>query len=212
MRHAERTENFALAECVETFIGKPFECDAKNDESDVAVFGARAGVGGKRSGEGGLQQGITRRGAQEKLFVSWQAGAVSEQHAQSNFAAARTISGEFGNDGSDRSFKIEQAALVENHRHGGCGNDLGERSEIEQARGGDLGRRRIVGETAKRLVGDEFSAKSDGERTAGENAGGDGLFENAESVAKALILRGEIAREERKTGFSIWQRQVQGTL
>jgi len=41
LSHAERTENFALAECVERFVGQAFEDDAQNDEADVAVFGAR---------------------------------------------------------------------------------------------------------------------------------------------------------------------------
>jgi hypothetical protein len=48
------------------------------------------------------------------------------------------------------------------------GDDFRERSEIEQARGRDLGRSRIVGEAAERFVGDEFSAESDASEQAGK--------------------------------------------
>ncbi len=48
MRHAQRTEDFALAKHVERFIGQPFKGDAENNKADVAVFGARAGSGGER--------------------------------------------------------------------------------------------------------------------------------------------------------------------
>jgi len=118
--------------------------------------------------------------------------------------------GEFRDDSSDWGFEIEQAALVEDHRHGGRGDDFSQRSEIEDTRGRDLGRSRIICETADSLVGDELSAEGDRERAGGEGAGGDGLFKDAESAAKAIILRGEIAHEKGKTRVSIGQRQVQG--
>ena len=60
-------------------------------------------------------------------------------------------------------FEIEQAALVEDHSHRGRGNDFSERGEIEEARGGDFGRRWIVGETAEGFAGYEFSVERDGE-------------------------------------------------
>ena len=56
MRHSERGEDFALAETVEGFIGEAFERDAEDDEPDVAVRGAGAGIGGQRHGEGGLEE------------------------------------------------------------------------------------------------------------------------------------------------------------
>jgi len=49
-------------------------------------------------------------------------------------------------------------------------------------------------------------------RALREGASGDGFFQDAERAAEAIILCGEIAREEGKTGFSIGQRQVQGYL
>ena len=139
---------------------------------------------------------------------------MREQHAHGDLAAARVIlgqlAGEFGDDSSDRGFEIEQAALVEIHRHGGRGDDFGQRSKIEDARGRDLGRSRIICEAAEGLVGDELSAECDRERAGGEGASGDGLFQQIERAPKPIILREEIAHEEGKTRLSIGQRQVQG--
>src|SRR5271156_4436226 len=56
MRHTERTEDFALAGCVEGFVGQAFEGDAKEDETNVAVLCVRARRGDQVGGEGGLQQ------------------------------------------------------------------------------------------------------------------------------------------------------------
>ena len=130
MRHAQRAKDFALAECVERFVGQAFEDDAQNDEADVAVFGARTGSVGQRRGEGGLQKLFTSLGELEKLFVGGQAGAVREQHAHGDFAAARVIIVqwvcEFGDDGGDRGFEIEQSTLIEDHGHGGRRDDFGE--------------------------------------------------------------------------------------
>jgi hypothetical protein len=185
--------------------------DAENDESDVAVFGARTGRGGEFSDARCLQKFFASLGAQEKFLVGGQAGAVREQHAKRDFAAVcETIVGEFRDDRRDRGFEIEKAALIQDHGHRGRGDDFRERSQIEDARGRDFGRIRIVGETAEGFVGDEFSAEGDRERAGGEGAGGDSLFQDAEGVAKAVVLRGEIAHQEGKTGFSIRQRQVQG--
>jgi len=214
VRHAERAEDFALAERVERFVGEAFEDDAENDEADVAVFGAGTGSRCKGCCEGGLQKVFAGLGAQKKLFVRRQAGAVREQHTQSDFAAAVVTLGELarevGDDGGDRGFEIEQAAFVENHGHGRRGHDFGERSEIEDVRCGDLGRSRIVCEAAEGLVGYELSPEGDRERAGGEGTGDDGSFQDAEGARKPIILRDEIAHEEGKPGFSIRQRQIQG--
>ena len=114
------------------------------------------------------------------------------------------MAGKVGDDGRDRGVEIEQSPLVENHGHGGCGHDFGERSEIEDARSRDLRRGRIVGKTAKRFLGNKLSAKSDGEQAGGEGAGRDGLFQDAESARKPVILRVEIAHEEGKTSVLDW--------
>ena len=72
-----------------------------------------------------------------------------------------------------------------------------------------LGRSRIVGEAAESLAGDQFSAEGDRERAGRESAGGNGFFQDAESVAKPIVLRDEIAHQERKSRLSIGQRQLQ---
>ena len=58
--HSEGAEDFALAENVERLSGNAFEGGAQEDESDIAVFGAGAGIGGEGSGEGGAQQVLSR--------------------------------------------------------------------------------------------------------------------------------------------------------
>ena len=135
---------------------------------------------------------------------------MCEQHVESDFAAANVIISEFGNNCSDWGFEIEQAALVEDHGHGGRRDHFSERSEIEEARGGDLRRSRIVGQAAESLVGHEFSAEGDRKRRGREGAGCDGPFYDAERIAKPIVLRDEIAHQERKSRLSIGQRQLQG--
>jgi hypothetical protein len=60
------------------------------------------------------------------------------------------------------------------------------------------------------FVRDELSAGRDGQRAGGENPRLDSFLQNVKGAMKAIILRSEIARQERKTGFSIGQRQIQG--
>src|SRR5208283_4493358 len=111
VRHAQRSEDFALAKRVERFVSEALERDAENDKANVAVFRVRAWDGGERRGEGGSQQGFASLAAQEKLFVSRQAGVVGEQHAHGNVAAL-VIAREFRRNRSDRSLQIDQPALV----------------------------------------------------------------------------------------------------
>ncbi len=110
VRHAERAEDFALAEQVEGFVGEAFEHDAEDDEADVAVVGPRAGAGGKWVGKGGSQKVLTSASAEEKLFVGGQAGAMRKQHAQGDSAAMVVIigelAGEFGDNGGDRGLAL----------------------------------------------------------------------------------------------------------
>ena len=63
--HGQRAEDFPAAENVQGLLGEAFKSDAKNDESDVAVFGARAGVGGKRHG-GNCSEKIVARVSLQK--------------------------------------------------------------------------------------------------------------------------------------------------
>src|SRR5271157_67866 len=65
VRHSERTEDFALAEHVDGFVGEAFQGNAENNETDVTVFRARAGSRGQGNGEGGLQKVFTSLSPQE---------------------------------------------------------------------------------------------------------------------------------------------------
>ena len=183
----------------------------------MSLYSARA-PGAAASGvvKAACRSLLASLGAQEKLFVSGQAGAVREQHAQSDFAAARIIVGSKApaNSGTiavTGSFEIEQAALVEDHRHGGRGDDFSQRSKIEDARGCDLGRSRIICEAADRAL---WATSSPRKVTASEQAGKARAAMAFSRMPKALRKRSscasEIAREEGKAGFSIGQRQVQG--
>src|SRR5258708_15380582 len=49
--HPQRAKNFALAEAVKRFAGDALERSAQDDEADIAVFGAGAGIGGQKACE-----------------------------------------------------------------------------------------------------------------------------------------------------------------
>ena len=84
---------------------------------------------------------------------------MGQQHAQGYVAAARVVPCKFGDDGGDGGVQVEKSAFVEDHRHGGGGDGFRDRSQVEDAGGGDRWRSWIVGETAEGVVGDEFSAR-----------------------------------------------------
>ncbi len=48
MRKIEFGEDLTLAELVQRLAGKLFQRLAEQDEADIAVFGARTGIGGER--------------------------------------------------------------------------------------------------------------------------------------------------------------------
>ena len=107
-------------------------------------------------------------------------------------------------------FQIEQAALVKDHGHAVVATTLVSEARSKRLAVVTSGDSRIVGEAAEGLAGDEFSAEGDRERAGREGAGGNGRFQDAESIAKPIVLRNEIAHQEGKTRLSIGQRQVQG--
>ncbi len=58
-----------------------------------------------------------------------QARGVSQEHAKRHFVAAEIFFGvgdKFGNDGGDRGFEVEEAALIQEHGRGGGGDNFGE--------------------------------------------------------------------------------------
>src|SRR5437899_10758663 len=56
MNHSEGTENLALAEGFERFIGDAFQSNTQDDEPDVAINGERAGLRDARGCEGRMQE------------------------------------------------------------------------------------------------------------------------------------------------------------
>ncbi len=66
---------------------------------------------------------------------------MGEQHAEGDVAAAGVefaagVGQEFGDDADHGGFEFEQAALVEDHRHGGGGDGFGDGGEVEESCGG----------------------------------------------------------------------------
>ena len=59
VRHPQRTEYLALAETVKALVGYTLQRNRQNDESDVAVFGFRAGISCQWSSERHRQQFIS---------------------------------------------------------------------------------------------------------------------------------------------------------
>ena len=71
--HRQRAEYLTLAECVERFVRDPFESRSQHDKSDIAVFGAGAGIGRKGSGKSSPQKFVARLRFEEQLLVGGQA-------------------------------------------------------------------------------------------------------------------------------------------
>ncbi len=103
-----------------------------------------------------------------------------------------------GHNGGDGGFEIEQSAFIQDHGHGGGGDDFRERSEIEEVGSGCVRGSGIIGEAAESLVRDQFSGKRDGQCAGREGANGDRLFQNVESSAEAVILVCQIADQKSK--------------
>ena len=59
-----------LAKAVERFVSNPLERYSQDDETDIAIFGLRAGVRDQRSGEGGGKKSISRLSAQKELLYA----------------------------------------------------------------------------------------------------------------------------------------------
>src|SRR5712691_4554495 len=108
MNHSEGTENLALAEAFERFIGDAFQSNTQDDEPDVAVNGARAGIRGERDCEGRMQKFFWGVCLQEQLFIGGQARTVSQEHAQRDFFPSFIIApAEFRNNGNYRRLEVE---------------------------------------------------------------------------------------------------------
>ena len=56
IRHAERSQHFPLAKAIQRFIGKAFQRNPENDESNIAVFGVKPGIGLQWHRKGSMKQ------------------------------------------------------------------------------------------------------------------------------------------------------------
>src|SRR5579864_2011791 len=82
LRKVEFGEDFASAELVQRLAGKLFQRQAQHDETDVAVFGARAGGGGEWDAKSLMNQFILIIGGLEELDVGRQARGVCQEHTE----------------------------------------------------------------------------------------------------------------------------------
>jgi len=177
VRHGQWPEDFMLAEAVERFFGDALESCPQEDETDIAVFGFGARIGGERSCEGGGKKLVSRFDSHEQLFVRGQSGGVREQHAQGDCIPPGIFSGELCNDSHNGQVEVEESAFIEHHGHAGCGDDFGHGSEIKNGGGGCCGRIGFVGETAEGLESDEVPLVRDGDGSRGKDAIRNGLLD-----------------------------------
>jgi hypothetical protein len=128
--------------------------------------------------------------------MPWQAGAVREQHVKRDLPAARVISIEFWNNSNKLRVQIEQPSLIQNHRHAGCGDNLGDRRQIEDAFHGDRRRGSLVCEVAERLQGNQFPRVGYGNRSAGKRFLRNRIFQNPERISENPILIAKLRGRE----------------
>ncbi len=161
VRKIEFGEDFTLAELVQRLAGKLFQRLAQQDEANVTVFGARAGLGGKRDAERMVEQFVLIMGGLKELDIGRQAGGVRQKHAERDLAAgiflSRAAFGEFRQQFDQWLVEFEQAAIIQDHAGGGCGNDLRDRSEIVDGFGGHGRRRGVISEMPEALVRDQLA-------------------------------------------------------
>ena len=153
-------------------MGKTFKDLAEQDESDVAVLGVSAGGMVQRSVAGRMEEFATVASSLEELDVGRESAGVGEQLANGDSGLA-----EFVKDGGGAGVEVEQSTLVEEHRHRGGGDDLGDGREVEDRVGLDSGRIRVVDEVTEALRGDECAMMRYSESRPGECALLDGCRE-----------------------------------
>ena len=116
---------------------------------------------------------------------------------------------ELRHDIDDRLIERQQAALVEDHRHGSGGDCLGDRSQVEN--GGGRHRRRVgsVGKATDAAPRRQLSAINHGERRAGKDALLDGLLEQGKGTGEdAVLFRKRLRRNQAVQWLAISLRPV----
>src|SRR5258707_15792433 len=127
---------------------------------------------------------------------------MREQHVESDVAPPcllfcfRGRGNELRNDSSDGCLENQQSALVEEHRHGRCGDNFRDRGQVEDGGRSHRSRLGLVGKVAEGFEGDELPAMSDSNRSAGEGALSDRVVKDGECRGKDVVL--VLARKDQK--------------
>ena len=125
-----------------------------------------------------------------------QAGAVRKEHSKCDLPAARVISVEFWNNSNYRRLQIKQPALIQNHRHAGRGDNLGDRSQIKNAFHRDPRRVFLVSEPPERFQRNQFPRMSDGDRSPRKSLLRHRFFQNPERVCECAVLIAKLRGRE----------------
>lgn len=190
------SEDLAGAELVEAFSGDALDELAEENESDVAVLGPLEGSGLEGHTHGGGGDGIASGGLEIEFAMGGQAGGMGEQHSYGDrLATGIERVGELREEVDDFGVERKLVAVVEEHRHGGGGDGLGERGEVPRGFAENGGRVKVVGEGSEWLQGDEGSAMGDGEGSAGKNPLRDGLIHDGKGRGKLAVLVGGGVRQ-----------------
>ena len=119
---------------------------------------------------------------------------MRQQHPKRNFIAAGVLGSKFRQRSDYGSFKVQEAALIKDHRHGGGRDDLGEGGEIEHAFGRNYRRRWFVSELPEGFEGDELPVMCHCDGYGGECTMANRLCQDCECRGETFVLRGQVAR------------------
>jgi len=140
---------------------------------------------------------------------------VCEQLAQRNLQAARVFFGvrnEFGHDAAYRRIKIEQAALVETHCHGGSRDYFSDGTKIEKRSRCDGWRVRFVSALAEGSQCDQSRLKCHSHRSRRKNPLRNGFLQDAKGGNENFVLMLKSVLQRRawlgavQCGDAFWRR------
>src|SRR5579863_2393557 len=113
---------------------------------------------------------------------------MSQQHAQGDLLTAGIVCRKIPHDRRDRHLQVEQAALVEDHGHGGRGHNFGQGSEIEDAAGRCLGRLRVISKAAESPQAHKLPFMCNGYRSRRESMLDDGVSQQVKWPGENRVL------------------------
>ncbi len=167
----------------------------------MSLYSARVpGSGGERRRHRSTDERVASVGFLEQLHVAGQSAGVRQQHADRHDLAIAPLFLRAKRDKArqrlrDRFVQRKLATLVQQHRDRGRGHHLGQRGDVENRAGLDLGCIVLVGEAAECLQGNQFAAMRDCESGARKSALRNGFINQGKRARKLLVLIG-------RSGFS----------